>query len=536
MQTPAQNQTRKPAREEWEALLALGRLWGTRDYARVGDYLQQALTAARDLDDQALIGRTLNQLGNWQMNLEQPFAALHYHEEALGIFRRLADPAGTAETLDMLAIVQYNCGDLLGGRYSYEEAVPLWRALDDQRGLLHSLSGLALRADFNLEYDPWPVAECLPYGEESVRIAQAIHWQSAESMALICVGLAYTQAGGWHTALNRQAQALAIAREIDHPGWLADSLHAMGALLADLGEPEAARAALEEALAIARSHNSLIWVRQNGAALAVLHAGAGRLAEARAVLAATAPAPAAGSAPGPHAGATLQERLLAAAAVEVHLAAADGAAALEAVEALIGATANLTADRVVPRLWHLRGLALAALGRYAEAETDLAAAFTAAEAQGRQPLAAQIAAALAHVCLAAGQPEQAQAAAVTCRTIIAPLLDGLPDTPLAYPGASGRTLRGSATLVTAAWLLPELRSPRTSETGSMPSYGASPLSTRELEVAALVAEGLTNRAIAETLVISERTAERHVANIMAKLGMNTRAQIAAYVAAGPSRR
>ncbi|MFN8470196.1 MAG: helix-turn-helix transcriptional regulator, partial [Caldilineaceae bacterium] len=256
---------------------------------------------------------------------------------------------------------------------------------------------------------------------------------------------------------------------------------------------------------------------------------------------ATAPAPTAesraGSATtGPYAVATLQERLLAAAAVEVHLAAGDSAAALEAVEALIGATANLTAERVVPRLWRLRGLALAALGRYAEAETDLAAAFAAAETQGRQPLAAQIAAALAYVHLAAGRPEQAQAAAAACHTIAAPLLAGLPDMPLAYPGASGRTLRESAALVTSTWLPPEFRSLGLSDTGSMASSGASPLSARELEVAALVAEGLTNRAIAETLVISERTAERHVANIMTKLGMNTRAQIAAYVAAGSVRR
>jgi DNA-binding NarL/FixJ family response regulator len=44
-----------------------------------------------------------------------------------------------------------------------------------------------------------------------------------------------------------------------------------------------------------------------------------------------------------------------------------------------------------------------------------------------------------------------------------------------------------------------------------------------------VAQGQTNREIAETLVLSERTAERHIANIMSKLGFNTRAQIAAWI-------
>ena len=44
----------------------------------------------------------------------------------------------------------------------------------------------------------------------------------------------------------------------------------------------------------------------------------------------------------------------------------------------------------------------------------------------------------------------------------------------------------------------------------------------------LVAEGLTNRQIAERLVISERTADTHVANILGKLGLATRTQAAAW--------
>ncbi len=55
------------------------------------------------------------------------------------------------------------------------------------------------------------------------------------------------------------------------------------------------------------------------------------------------------------------------------------------------------------------------------------------------------------------------------------------------------------------------------------------LTAREREVAILVAQGKTNREIADALVLSERTAERHVANIMAKLAVNNRAQIAAWV-------
>ena len=58
------------------------------------------------------------------------------------------------------------------------------------------------------------------------------------------------------------------------------------------------------------------------------------------------------------------------------------------------------------------------------------------------------------------------------------------------------------------------------------------LSRREREVAKLVAEGLTNRAIGERLFIAERTAEGHVEQIRNKLGFTSRSQIAAWVAAG----
>jgi pimeloyl-ACP methyl ester carboxylesterase/class 3 adenylate cyclase/DNA-binding CsgD family transcriptional regulator len=57
---------------------------------------------------------------------------------------------------------------------------------------------------------------------------------------------------------------------------------------------------------------------------------------------------------------------------------------------------------------------------------------------------------------------------------------------------------------------------------------AARLSRREREVAVLVAQGRFNREIASELAISVATAERHVANIMNKLGYHTRAQVAAW--------
>ncbi|MFD7842790.1 LuxR C-terminal-related transcriptional regulator [Nocardia sp. NPDC059764] len=62
-----------------------------------------------------------------------------------------------------------------------------------------------------------------------------------------------------------------------------------------------------------------------------------------------------------------------------------------------------------------------------------------------------------------------------------------------------------------------------------PRPGATTLTKRERQVAGLVAEGLTNKQIATQLVIAQRTVDAHVEHILAKLGFNSRAQIAAWI-------
>jgi non-specific serine/threonine protein kinase len=59
--------------------------------------------------------------------------------------------------------------------------------------------------------------------------------------------------------------------------------------------------------------------------------------------------------------------------------------------------------------------------------------------------------------------------------------------------------------------------------------GRALLTPRELEVAGLIAEGLSNKAIAAKLVIAQRTVEAHVEHILDKLGFSSRAQVAAWV-------
>jgi DNA-binding NarL/FixJ family response regulator len=55
-----------------------------------------------------------------------------------------------------------------------------------------------------------------------------------------------------------------------------------------------------------------------------------------------------------------------------------------------------------------------------------------------------------------------------------------------------------------------------------------PLTAREQEVVKLIAEGYSTKQIAEALVISEKTVERHRANILEKLGMHDRVELTRY--------
>jgi DNA-binding NarL/FixJ family response regulator len=70
-------------------------------------------------------------------------------------------------------------------------------------------------------------------------------------------------------------------------------------------------------------------------------------------------------------------------------------------------------------------------------------------------------------------------------------------------------------------------------TGQVLPAGSAPyggLSRREVEIAKLVAEGLTNKEIGQRLFISERTVDNHVQHVLNKLGFNSRAQVAAWAA------
>jgi len=120
----------------------------------------------------------------------------------------------------------------------------------------------------------------------------------------------------------------------------------------------------------------------------------------------------------------------------------------------------------------------------------------------------------------------------------------LGDVGVARLWASGRALTSEAAVALALGKPPSAAAPEAGPADESPaltevdsyqvaSAPPSSLTRREHQIAMLVASGRSNKAIADELSISHTTAARHVANIMAKLGFNSRTQIAAWIADRP---
>jgi len=97
--------------------------------------------------------------------------------------------------------------------------------------------------------------------------------------------------------------------------------------------------------------------------------------------------------------------------------------------------------------------------------------------------------------------------------------------------SKGRSMPDGAALDLALEIVPDrVRVKKPSRAGS-----SGPLTRREREIAELVGRGMSNKDIAERLVVSTRTTEGHVENILRKLGFRSRTQVAAWVASQQDR-
>ncbi|NEK58856.1 AAA family ATPase [Geodermatophilus sabuli] len=185
------------------------------------------------------------------------------------------------------------------------------------------------------------------------------------------------------------------------------------------------------------------------------------------------------------------------------------AAAAEALGAIIGAMpmdAGGAGVYCCGSLEVLLGRLAAVRGRWDEAVGHFDAALAVDSRTGARPAAVNDRLGLAGALLERGRAADLPRAHELARTALAEARR------LGMPGPAGR----AAALV---------------ERAGRAARAADPLTGREREIATLVAAALTNRQIADRLVLSERTIESHVRNILAKLGLANRTEIATVTAA-----
>ena len=84
------------------------------------------------------------------------------------------------------------------------------------------------------------------------------------------------------------------------------------------------------------------------------------------------------------------------------------------------------------------------------------------------------------------------------------------------------------TLKTASKLMSGLAQPASLVNNQQPEHSVSQLTAKELELLPFICDGLSNREIGERLFVSENTVKYHIKNILQKLNLKTRAEIAVY--------
>jgi DNA-binding CsgD family transcriptional regulator len=514
---------RSDARGEWEALYALGLLWSARDYARAGDYRREALAVARAIGDELLAARSLNRVGNWHVNLEEPQAGLPHHEEALAIFERLGHEPGVAETVDLIAMAHHVGGRQPAAASYYERSVALFTKCGDRRGLANALGLLALCGTSYQSSSTTPFTTPAALEElrtlRSVRLAREIGWRAGEAFLRFIIADSLLGRGEYDRAIPLARESLAQAEEIEHLQWTAGALRLLGAVSLDLLVPDAARDQLEAAYKIALRLGSRVWIRWTAAPLTLARARMGDLPGALNVW--TSAARVAGDdrslvSESPGVARTLGECQLWAARAELALVEGRPELALEIVDARLESerAANPDSALGVPRLSLIRADALTTLTRYDEAERTLDRAREEAAAQEARPLLWRTELAVGHIHRLQRRRLEARRAFDAARALADELAALVPD----------ETLRARFVDRLGA-AIPSTPAPTPARAAKEALGG---LTRRERDVAELVAQGKANRAIGRDLGIGERTVEGYVASALAKLGFASRTQLAAW--------
>jgi non-specific serine/threonine protein kinase len=353
----------------------------------------------------------------------------------------------------------------------------------------------------NLAYNQGDYAAAQALHEESLAIRRELGDQRGIAGSLNNLGLIARYRGEHATAHALLQEAIAIERQLGVRAWEAASLNNLGNVLYDLGELTGARLLHEESLSIATASGDAWTATMAQCDLANIEWEEGHFATARAL----------------HEASLAQRRELG----------DQRGMALSLVG--LGHVAVSQSDRVTASAAFAQSLAISRdVGDRHGVVLALEGFAALAGAQGHAERALRLLGAAVALRKAIGVPPAPASARLRGRLESA--RHGLGRAQAVGALTEGRLMSLDEAVRLAL-------SPAKPDEAGFKSGTAGPrirngrvggLTPRELEVAALIAQGFTNRLIAAELVISEGTAANHVERILNKLGFHSRAQIATW--------
>lgn len=498
---------------EVDALLNLGLLWASNDYSRAGAVLERALDVARGHIDRTLEASCLNRIGNWHLNCERPSEALHCHERALALLQIDGDARTIAETLDLLGVTALFGGDATHGSTYLQQATEHWLKLGDKRGHASSNIMLSMLAP-TYHSDLVPSIASHEHArvplEAGLALARDIDWRTGECWGLWMLGgMNLAAEGTYERAFSILEEARYIAEETGHRQWLA-AIHCMlGNTFDDLLQFPIATQHFERALTFAPASDSPYWHRSATAWLVSSLVRSGDVSAADQLLAESNHDDVGMNTPA--------QRLVWRAKAEIARASGRPGEALEIAERLAASIPSRPDVRPAARVDLLRGGALAALQRFEEAVSTLERARFTAEMFGTRPVVWRCELELGNLYLSMSRQEDAARHFAAVVDLTNQLSAGIAD----------QTLRAAFTRSIQERLPAGYRTASRKRS----KLNDHELTARERDVALLLTRGLSNREIAAELFIADWTVATHVRNILAKLDMTSRTQIAAWAIA-----
>jgi len=559
--------------------LAGDRAAAVHAYREALGHYEAALEAVEHLPpDEARRAALLGRLGAIAHILGDSRRAADYWREALAIVRQLGDRRRAADLQRQLGRAAWELGDVAGAFAQTRGALATLEGEPACRELAMALS--ALSHLYMLHEAPESPAEAIAWGERALAMAEALGDEAVTSHALNNIGVAMTECGQVEAGLERLRQSLAIALRADLPGDAVRAYINLGGKLCKIGRRGDGLALLREGWAYATRYGYLRGTTKLLSSICYCALESGDWAAVEPLLAEVLrpdyPGPPEDRATAQHARAILLwargrpaeardllERLLAAggddgSAIEhalcfVYRASGEPERAIAVADRMLArarAEAGLPADSFAFGAAVFKLAAAAELFLEAGRRAEALALIAEMERAPRTPSGASYElAAMDELQALAVLDERPQAAAdlfarattawerLGCRTDVV-RLRRRHAAALLRLGPAGREparaalaqARALAEEIGFVYELEQIGAVERAGGGRPAAAPRSPegLTPRELEVLGLITRGLSNRAIAEALVISEKTAEVHVRNILGKLGLSSRTQAATY--------